>query len=119
MPNIGNGSSEEKELDKKKSAGTTNTQLVKNNDVDDGVIMFGLWLNSRTNNDESQRIPISVKKFVPDSLAILYDRILQKDVSVELVDGIPTCRECVDSNDCAHVGFAVCLEQRCKRTGLD
>jgi hypothetical protein len=116
MSNIGNGPSEGKELGRKKSA---NVQLVKNNGVDDGVVAFGLWLNSRTSGDESQQIPMSVKKFVPDTLAILYDRMLQKDVSVELVDGVPTCRECADSNDCAHVGFAVCLEQRCKSTGLD
>jgi hypothetical protein len=35
---------------------------------------------------------------------------LQKDLIVDIIEGIPFCNECI-SNDYAHVGFAICAEE--------
>lgn len=124
MSNIGDEPSSDRNLGKAKNADAFKFddekpgRVIKNNDVDDGVITFGIWLNARINKDESQ-VPIAVKKFVPDQLALLNDHVLQKEVSVAFTEGVPSCKECGDSQDCAHVGFAICLEQRCRRSGLD
>ncbi len=86
--------------------------IVRNNTVDEGVSAFTLWLG--VNGKDSAAIPITMKQFrsgINNKLVVsLQDNILQKDVHVGIVDGIPFCNEC-RSNDCAHVGFAVCAEQ--------
>lgn len=80
--------------------------VIRNNDADDGVTAFGLWLT------QGHDAPISVREFVPDHLAVLYDNTLLKQVSVVFTGGVPSCKDCADSNDCIHVGFAICLEQQ-------
>ncbi len=56
-------------------SGSKTMIVVRNNNVDEGIITFGLWLNAE---DKSE--------------------------------GVPFCNQC-RSNDCAHVGFAICAEQ--------
>jgi hypothetical protein len=51
-----------------------------------------------------------MKEFAGGKRVVLLDNLLQKDVIVTIVDGIPFCKEC-RSNDCAHVGFAICAIQ--------
>jgi hypothetical protein len=82
--------------------------VVRNNNVDEGIITFGLWLNAE--DKKSPAIPIVMKQFTEDRKAVLQDNILKKDIIVDIVEGVPFCNEC-RSNDCAHVGFAICAEQ--------
>lgn len=92
----------------KQQPGSSNTLIVRNNNVDEGVIAFGLWLNLE--GKDSRIVPIAMKKFDQNREVLLHDNILQKDVSVRIVEGIPICNGC-RANDCAHVGFAICAEQ--------
>ena len=101
----------------------TPAKVFRNNDVDDGVIAYGLWLavqeEEKQASSSDSRVPITIKEFVLDRLVILYDRIMQRDISVVFRDGVPSCKECSDSTDCAHVGFAICAEQMHRRSALE
>ncbi len=89
---------------------------IRNNNLDEGVVTFGLWLNAE--NKKSLSIPIIMKEFAEGRRALLQDNILQKEVIVNIVDGIPFCNEC-RSNDCAHVGFVICTEQMTNRSKIE
>jgi hypothetical protein len=89
---------------------------IRNNNLDEGVITFGLWLNAE--NKKSLAIPIVMKEFTEGRKAVLQDNLLQKEVIVNIVDGIPFCNEC-RSNDCAHVGFVICAEQLTNRSKIE
>jgi len=90
--------------------------IVRNNNVDEGVCAFGLWLNAE--NKKSPSIPIIMKEFTEGRRAVLQDNISQKEIIVNIVEGIPFCNEC-RSNDCAHVGFVICAEQMNMRSKLE
>jgi hypothetical protein len=85
---------------------------VRNNNIDEGLSAFALWLGSK--GKDSIAVPIAMKQFTPGInnkvVVLLQDNILQKDIIVDIVDGVPFCNEC-RSNDCAHVGFVICAEQ--------
>jgi uncharacterized ferredoxin-like protein len=92
--------------------------IVRNNTVDEGIAAFTLWLGE---NESFVVIPITMKQFtrgINKLFVSLQDNILRKHVTVEIVDGVPFCSEC-KSNDCAHVGFAVCAEQLNLRSNLE
>ncbi|HEX6281126.1 MAG TPA: hypothetical protein VFZ67_02755 [Nitrososphaera sp.] len=89
---------------------------IRNNNLDEGVITFGLWLNAE--NKKSLAIPIMMKEFAEGRRAVLQDNVLQKQVIVNIVEGIPFCNEC-RSNDCAHVGFVICAEQLTNRSKIE
>jgi hypothetical protein len=89
---------------------------IRNNSLDEGVITFGLWLNAE--NKKSVAIPIMIKEFAEGRRAVLQDNDLQKEVIVNIVEGIPFCNEC-RSNDCAHVGFVICAEQLTNRSKIE
>jgi hypothetical protein len=89
---------------------------IRNNNLDEGVVTFGLWLNAE--NKKSLAIPIIMKEFIEGKRAVLQDNDLQKEVIVNIVEGIPFCNEC-RSNDCAHVGFAICAEQLTNRSKIE
>ena len=89
---------------------------IRNNSLDEGVVTFGLWLNAE--NKKSLAIPIIMKEFTEGKRAVLQDNNLQKEVIVNIVEGIPFCNEC-RSNDCAHVGFAICAEQLTNRSKIE
>ena len=82
--------------------------MVRNNSVDEGMTAFAIWLN--VEDKRSLTIPIILKDFIEDKKAVLYDNFLKKEVVVDIVEGVPFCEEC-RSNDCAHVGFAICTEE--------
>ena len=91
--------------------------VIRNNNVDEGIIAFGLWLN--VEDKSSIALPIIMKDFTEDRKAVLQDNILQKDnIVVDIVEGIPFCNEC-RSNDCAHVGFAICAEQSTRPSKIE
>jgi hydrogenase maturation factor len=82
--------------------------VIRNNSVDEGIITFGLWLNAE--DKRCLALPIIMKEFTEDRRAVLQDNILQKDIIVDIVQGVPFCNEC-GADDCVHVGFAICAEQ--------
>ena len=89
---------------------------IRNNNLDEGVATFGLWLNAE--NKKSLSIPIIMKEFAEGRRALLQDNTLQKEVIVNIVEGIPFCNEC-RANDCAHVGFVICTEQMTNRSKIE
>jgi hypothetical protein len=89
---------------------------IRNNNLDEGVVTFGLWLSDE--NKKSLAIPIIMKEFTEGKRAVLQDNTLQKEVIVNIVEGIPFCNEC-RSNDCAHVGFAICAEQLTNKSKIE
>jgi hypothetical protein len=89
---------------------------VRNNNLDEGITTFGLWLNAE--NKKSPTIPIVMKEFTEGIRAVLQDNMLQKKVIVNIVEGVPFCNEC-KSNDCAHVGFVICIEQLTNRSKIE
>jgi len=89
---------------------------IRNNNLDEGVTIFGLWLNAE--DKKSLTTPIIMKEFAEGRRVVLQDNLLQKEVIVNIVEGIPFCNEC-KSNDCAHVGFAICAEQLTNRSKIE
>jgi hypothetical protein len=105
------------EEEKRRIGNTRKASLaIRNNTLDEGVITFGLWLNAE--GRKSPAIPIVMKEFTEGRRVVLQDNILQKEVIVNIVEGIPFCNEC-RSNDCAHVGFAICTEQLTNRSKIE
>ena len=102
----------------RKASGRVLATVVRNNTVDEGISAFTLWLGE---NENLAKMPITMRHFAEGigKVAIsLQDNILRKYVTVDIVEGIPFCNEC-KSNDCAHVGFAVCAEQMKLRSKLE
>ncbi len=89
---------------------------IRNNNLDEGITTFGLWLS--TEDKKSLAAPIVMKEIAEGRRVVLHDNILQKEVIVNIVEGIPFCNEC-RSNDCAHVGFAICAEQLTNRSKIE
>ena len=87
-----------------------NNDIVKCETLEDGTEAFMKWMNSTDKKSLSSANPIVLVKFTNDKHTIVYDTITSKEVDVELTDGIPYCNFC-KSDDCAHVGFAICIEQ--------
>jgi hypothetical protein len=67
------------------------------------------WLNSTHKNSTIEN-PIVVKSFENDRCTVLRDSSVQAEVNVETKEGVPICQYC-KADDCAHVGFTICLEQ--------
>ena len=92
--------------------------VIRNNTLDEGISAFALWL---AENENFAAIPIIMRHFtrgINKVVVSLHDNTLRKHVNVDIVDGIPFCNEC-KSNDCAHVGFAICAEQMNMRSKLE
>jgi len=87
-----------------------NNYTVKCETLEDGTEAFMKWMNSTDKKSLSSANPIVLIKFINDKHTIVYDTIMSQEVDVELTDGIPFCNFC-KSDDCAHVGFARCIEQ--------
>jgi hypothetical protein len=90
--------------------------MLRNNNVEEGMNAFALWLN--VEDKHSLAIPIIMKVFTEDRKAVLQDNILKKEIIVDIVEGVPFCNEC-RSNDCAHVGFAICAEELTKQSKIE
>ena len=87
-----------------------NNDTVKCETLEDGTEAFMKWMNSTDKKSLSSGNPIVLIKFINDKHTIVYDTIMSQEVDVELTDGIPFCNFC-KSDDCAHIGFAICIEQ--------
>jgi hypothetical protein len=71
---------------------------------------FMQWMSSPDKKSLTSDNPIVLIKFVNDVHTVLYDTTLSKEIDVKLTGGIPYCNHC-RSDECAHVGFTICLEQ--------
>jgi hypothetical protein len=78
--------------------------------IDDGTEAFMHWMSSTDKKSLNSGNPIVLLKFNNDVHTLLFDTTLSKEVDVESKNGIPFCNYC-NSDDCAHVGFTICLEQ--------
>lgn len=103
-----NGVSNNGENNKEPPDGKSDT--VKCETLEDGTEAFMKWMNSTDKKSLSSTNAIVLIKFINDKHTIVYDTIMSQEVDVELTDGIPFCNFC-KSDDCAHVGFAICIEQ--------
>lgn len=104
---------------RRKASGKALATMVRNNTVDEGISAFTLWLGENGKNSAS--MPITMKQFTQGINKVevsLQDNVLQKDILVGITEGVPFCNEC-KSNDCAHIGFAVCAEQLNSRSKLE
>jgi hypothetical protein len=117
---LSNGASSDIFGTRRNKSGKVLATIVINNNVYECICVFALWLGA--NGKDSPSMPIAMKQFTPDINnkveVLLQDNILQKDIIVDIVDGVPFCNEC-RSNDCAHVGFAICAEQMNLRSKLE
>jgi hypothetical protein len=97
-----------------------NKQLNKCETIEDGTEAFMQWMGSSDKKSLKSDNPIVLIKFINDVLTVLYDTSLSKKVEVKLSSGIPYCNYC-KSDDCAHVGFTICVEQlgRHRRDGKE
>jgi hypothetical protein len=82
---------------------------IKSNTLDEGTMAFIHWLNSTHKNSTIEN-PFVVKSFENDRCTVLWDSSVQAEVNVETKEGVPMCQYC-KADDCAHVGFTICLEQ--------
>jgi hypothetical protein len=82
---------------------------IRSNTLDEGTIAFIHWLNS-THKKSTTENPFVVKEFQNDKCTVLWDSSVQLEVHVDTKDGVPLCKYC-NTDDCAHVGFTICLEQ--------
>jgi len=92
---------------------TKASEQLKSNSLDEGIIAFGLWLNSE--NKQSSVNSVVLKEFVEGRNTVLIDNIGGREIIVETKDGVPFCTDCL-SDDCMHVGFTICAEQLKRRS---
>ena len=81
--------------------------------LEDGIIMAEIAATQVI-----QDFAIIMKEFAEGRRVVLQDNLLQREVTVNIVEGIPFCNEC-RSNDCAHVGFAICAEQMTNKSKIE
>jgi hypothetical protein len=81
--------------------------------LDQGTNVFMQWLNSQDKDYSSSNYnnPITLEEFVSNKYSILYDSNIGHDIIVETYEGVPRCRY-RNTDDCGHVGFTICLEQK-------
>ena len=94
---------------KKSQPGIEHAFVIKSNTLDEGTMAFIHWLNS-THKKSTIENPFVVKDFQNDKCTVLWDSSVQAEVHVETEEGVPICQYC-KADDCAHVGFTICLEQ--------
>jgi hypothetical protein len=80
--------------------------------LDLGTMEFMKWLMAE--NSSSRDCLIIVKDFFENKYVILYDKCISQSVIVGYRESMPWCMTC-DTDDCGHVGFAICLKQHCDR----
>ncbi|AIF85484.1 hypothetical protein NTE_03456 [Candidatus Nitrososphaera evergladensis SR1] len=87
------------------------------NTLDEGVIAFGEWLMSA--EDLSARCgPLSLRKMINDDEILLFDAMLNQDVIVKMIGGVPECGACHNDTECMHIGFSICVAQMNRRNAI-
>jgi hypothetical protein len=92
-------------------------KTMKSNTLDEGTMAFMQWLSSKDkqiSNNNNNNNPIILKQFVKGKYTVLLDNYdnsnFPREIIVEIKEGVPICKGC-QSDDCAHVGFTICIEQ--------
>ncbi len=80
--------------------------------LDTGTMEFMRWLVNKDTNSGSTIIV--VKDYLDNKYVIMFDKSISKDVIVGYREGMPWCVTC-NTDDCGHVGFAICLKQNYDR----
>ena len=93
------------------------TLVERANTLDEGVIAFAEWLTSIEEDSETLCGPLSRVKYEQNCYSLIFDRLLGKQVKVSMVDGVPQCMTCNDT-ECIHVGFSICASQKYQRNGM-
>ena len=106
---------------KRETATNNNTLprlMMRCDTLDQGTNAFMQWLSCSQDKQSSvtSNNPIILKEFVSNKYSILYDNNIGKEVIVETYNGIPRCNLC-NVDDCGHVGFTICLEQKYDNEG--
>ncbi|MBA3750365.1 MAG: hypothetical protein H0X03_05640 [Nitrosopumilus sp.] len=92
--------------------------------LDEGTFAFLKWMNCKSfvkdDEDYNANPPLVLKhvNFPYNSLVKLFDRCLNTDIIVDIVEGIPLCKSCI-TDDCSHIGFTICLLQLIDREGFE
>ena len=76
--------------------------------LDLGTMEFMKWLIAK--DAASGDTLIIVKDFLVNKYVILFDKSISKDIIVDYRECMPLCMSC-NTDDCGHVGFAICLKQ--------
>ncbi len=87
-------------------------KISKLDTLDTGTLEFIKWLIARDTN--SGDTLIVVRDYFDNKYVILFDKSTLKDVIVSYREGMPLCMSC-NTDDCGHVGFAICLKQNYDR----
>jgi hypothetical protein len=109
------------------TAATNNNTLPRSmtrcDTLDQGTNAFMQWLSCSQDKQSSSATSMTsnspiiiLKEFVSNKYSILYDNNIGKEVIVETYNGVPRCNTC-DVDDCGHVGFTICLEQKYDNEG--
>ena len=91
--------------------------------LDEGTFAFLNWMNCKSfigkNDNYKPNPPLILKhvNFPSVTLVKIFDRCLNSDIIVDIVDGVPLCKSCI-SDDCSHIGFTICLKQLIDREGF-
>lgn len=76
--------------------------------LDLGTMEFMKWLMLKDTGYGDTLIV--VKDFLENKYVVLFDKSISNNVIVTYRESIPWCVPC-DTDDCGHVGFAICLKQ--------
>lgn len=99
-------------------------KLPKCESLDEGTFAFLNWMNCKSfvgNDDNYKPNPPLILKhvnFPHVTLVKIFDRCLNSDIIVDIVDGVPLCKSCI-TDDCSHIGFTICLKQLIDREGTE
>ncbi|TVP40147.1 hypothetical protein NARC_90053 [Candidatus Nitrosocosmicus arcticus] len=93
------------------------SHLIENNHpmstLDFGTMEFMKWLMEEEDTG-SKHCLIVVRDFLENKYVILFDKNISSSVIVSYRESMPWCITC-DTDDCGHVGFAICLKQHYDR----
>jgi hypothetical protein len=90
----------------------SNNERNKNkcDNLEDGTAAFMKWMGSSDKKSLTSENPIVLIKLVNGNNTLLYDTGMSMPVQVKVIDGALFCKSC-KSDECAHVGFTIRLNQ--------
>ena len=94
-------------------------KIMKSNTLDEGTTAFMQWLNSKEKSSSNNNNSVTLKHFAKGQYVVLVDSMsgISREIMVEIKGGVPVCGYC-KSEDCAHVGFTICVQQLYENRGI-
>jgi hypothetical protein len=95
-------------------------KIMKSNTLDEGTTAFMQWLNSKEKSSSNNNNSVTLKHFAKGKYVVLVDSMsgnISREIMVEIKGGVPVCGYC-KSEDCAHVGFTICVQQLYENPGI-